>query len=220
MVIGMGDYCDSILANDKRFDIGGLSSWLEKDNIIESQRSKAKELFSPVKDKIKCLLTGNHEETIHLRYQNNITRNLCDDLGVRYGGYSCFLSLSFTKSNGHTRNYIIHAWHGSGAAQSEGARLMRLMSLVNEIQAHIYLMGHLHAMTQHTPDRLLCVRGKIKSIKLAATLTGSWLKAYTQPKNGERLSPSYAEMKGYKPARLGSPCIVIRPDNDEFIIES
>ena len=97
---------------------------------------------------------------------------------------------------------------------------MRLMRLVNEVQAHIYLMGHLHGMTQHTPDRLVCVRGRVKSIKLAATITGSWVKTYMQPTGEQELSPHYGEMKGYKPSRIGCPIINIRPTKDEFTIES
>ncbi len=222
LVVGMGDYCDSITKNDKRFDIGGLASWVKKDNIMRSQEDAIKELFKPIAGKILCLLTGNHEETIHLNHQENVTRNLCTDLEIPYGGYSCFIHLIFKRIDGKaTHDYIIHAWHGAGAAQSPGARLMRLMSLVNEIQADVYLMGHLHAMTQHTPDRLIYRDGRIKSVKLAATMTGSWLKAYVQPLEGEELNPGYAEMKGYKPSRIGCPCIVFRPDSDqEIVIES
>jgi len=220
-IIGMGDFMDSILKNDPRFDIEGLAPWLKKGNIMESQRGKVNNLFEPVKDKILCLLTGNHEEEQHIRFQDDITRNICKDLGVRYGGYSCFLVLKFQRENSNERHQVvIHAWHGAGSAQTEGARLMRLVRLVNDIQADIYLMGHLHAMTQHTPDRLIYRGGRVKSLRLAATITGSWLKAYTQPKSDQELPPSYAEKKGYKPSRIGCPVIHIKPEYEEFTIES
>jgi hypothetical protein len=86
-------------------------------------------------------------------------------------------------------------------------------------------MGHLHAMTAHTPDRLILESGNIKSIKLAATLTGSWLKTYNQSENDIQ-DPTYGEKKGYKPSRIGCPVIRIMPDNhnnpykDEVVIES
>jgi hypothetical protein len=223
LVLGMGDYSDCILKDDPRFDIEGLASWLKKGNIVESQRLKVRELFKPLAEegKLLGLLTGNHEEKIHLRYQNDIVRNLCDDLKVPYAGYSCFLLLTFKRtSSAESHQVIVHAWHGAGSAQTEGARVMRLMRLVNDVQAHIYLMGHLHGMAQYTPDRLVCVRGRVKSIKLAATITGSWLTTYTQPKGEQQLSPSYGELKGYKPSRIGCPTIHIKPDTDEFTIES
>lgn len=224
-IIGMGDYADSIIKNDPRFDIEGCPKWLKKDNIIESQRLWLKELFTPVKDKIICLLTGNHEEEQHNRYQDDITRNLCKDLGVPYGGYSSFIVLKFIRgqaspSGGHSHQVIIHAWHGAGAAQTEGARLMRLMRLVNDIQADIYLMGHLHTIAQYSPERLIYRSGKIKSTRLIATITGSWLTAYTQSKEDQQLNASYAERQGYKPTRIGCPVIHLWPDRQEFSVES
>lgn len=219
-IIGMGDYIDAILKNDKRFDIGGLADWVKKDNIIETQRQHIKELFSPVKSQILTLLTGNHEETVHLDKQEDVTRNICNDLGVRYGGYSAFVILKFKRSGGECHQYIIHTWHGSGAAQQEGARVMRLMRLVNDVQADIYLMGHLHCLTTYAPDRLVYRNGKVRSIPLHATMTGSWLTAYTQPKKGEDLNPSYAERAGYKPNSLGCPIVRIHPDSNKVWIES
>ncbi len=221
--VGMGDLADSITKNDKRFDIGGLAPWVKPDDIIESQRKWLVELLKPIKDKCLGLLTGNHEETIHLNHQDDITRHLCNDLGVRYAGYSCFIVLDFTRgtaiSSGHVFQVIIHAWHGAGAAQTEGARMMRLVRLVNDIQADIYFMGHLHAMEHITPDRLILKNGRVKSVKLAATITGSWLKAYTQPHGDDEMTPSYAEMKGFKPSRIGAPVVHIWPARQEFTIE-
>lgn len=219
--IGMGDYADCITKNDPRFDMEGLAPWVKRGNIVESQRKRVKALFEPIADKCLGLLTGNHEEEIHKRNQNDITRNLCSDLNVPYLGYTCFLILTFKRANSNeSHQFIIHAWHGAGSAQTEGARLMRLMRLVNEVQAHIYLMGHLHAMTQHTPDRLVCIRGKVKSIRLAATITGSWVLTYMQSTSEQELSPHYGEVKGFKPSRVGCPIIYIRPEKDDFTIES
>lgn len=215
--IGMGDYCDSITKNDKRFEMGGLASWVKANDIIESQRKRAVQLFTPIKSKCLGLLTGNHEESLHQANQDDITRHICDDLGVPYLGYSCFLVLKFTRFRS-VWQLIIHAWHGAGAAQTEGARLNRLMRLVNEIEADVYLMGHLHAMTQHTPDRLVFRNGKVKSEKLAATITGSWLRAYTQM-SADNEAISYAEKKGYKPSRIGCPVVHVEPDHQEFSIE-
>ena len=53
MVIVMGDVLDCITQNDKRFDAYGLASWVERDDIIESQRKWAVDLFKPIKDNSK-----------------------------------------------------------------------------------------------------------------------------------------------------------------------
>ena len=225
-IIGMGDYADSILKDDKRFDIQGLAPWVRKDNIIECQRAWLRDLFMPVKDKILCLLEGNHEDTIHTYHQDDIIRNLCSDLGVQYGGATAFVVLTFDRvssdspptSKPAAHQFVIHAWHGAGGSQTEGARVMRLMRLVNEFEADIYLMGHLHAIAQYTPARLAVRRGKIKSTNLAAAITGSWLTTYTQSKGDS--NPSYGEKKGYKPSRIGCPVVRIDPNAGSFTIEA
>ncbi len=228
LAIGCGDYADCITHNDPRFRNNGLALWVEKTNIVESQRRHVKEVFKPLVEQgqLICLGTGNHEEEIHHRHDNDITRNICTDINVPYAGYQAYIVLKFVRAGKTTHSIVIHSWHGAGAAQTEGARLNRLMRLVNDIQADIYLMGHLHTMTAHTPDRLVVTHGIIKSVKLAATITGSWLKTYNQPAENEIQDPTYGEEKGYKPSRIGCPVIRITPENysdphaDEFVIES
>lgn len=215
LALGIGDWHDCITHHDKRFSMNGLADWVEKSNIVDSQRRRSSEIFSPITEQKQWLGigTGNHEETIHSFHDNDIIRNVCRDINVHYAGYQTFYVLRFKRAGKFTHTVTIHAWHGSGAAQTEGARLSRLVRLVNDIEADIYLMGHLHAITSHTPDRLRVTNGRIRSIRLAATITGSWLKTYNQPDENETLDPTYGEQKGYKPSRIGCPLIKIYPDN-------
>jgi len=217
-IIGKGDYADCITKNDPRFDTRNLADWVTKDNIVESQREKIDNLFKPVaqEQKLIVLLTGNHEEEIHLRHDNDLVRNVCKDLNVPYGGYQCFVVLKFEQkgNEGHHDTFIWHAWHGDGAAQSEGGRVMRLMRLVNDIEADVYTMGHIHgAISTYTPDRLRYNyrSHKIESVKVIAALSGSWIKGFMQSTQKRPLNPYYGEKKGYKPARIGAPIITIRP---------
>ena len=90
---------------------------------------------------------------------------------------------------------------------------MRLMRLVNEFEADIYLMGHLHAKSTYETARLGLSNGRIWNKPVKAAITGSWLKAYDQPDEGEEADPSYVEKKGYKPSVIGMPIIEITPDN-------
>lgn len=217
--IGMGDYADCITSKDKRWTAYGIAPWVKQDDIIDSQRVWLKGLFAPIKDRCLGLLTGNHEETIHDRHDDAITRHLCTDLGVPYLSYTCFVDLVFDRQ-GSKRMYQIFAWHGAGVAGTDGGKLMRLMRLVNEIQADIYLMGHLHDVILKTPHRLKCVNGRVKSVPLVATMTGSWLTAYTQPDKGQMMDVSYAEKKGYVPNKIGCPVVHINPDKDIVTVET
>ncbi len=228
LAIGGGDWLDCITHNDKRFSMNGLSTWVEKSNIVDSQRRHVEDIFKPITEQGQWMGigTGNHEEAIHHFHDNDVTRNICRDLGVSYAGYQAFYVLKFKRGGKQTHVVTIHCWHGAGTAQTEGARLARLVRLVGDMQADIYLMGHLHAITTHTPDRLVVQNGRVRSVRLAAAICGSWLKTYNQPDIGEIIDPSYGEMRGYKPSRIGMPLIQITPDNynqpgkDEFVIVS
>ena len=220
IAVGVGDWCDSITHKDKRFDMNGLAGWVSRSNIVESQRRRAREIFSPLAEggQLLGIGTGNHEEMIHIVQDNDVIRNLCNDMGVPYAGYQCFYVLKFKRAGRFTHTVKVHVWHGSGAAQTEGARMSRLLRLVNDFEADIYLLGHLHTIMAHTPDRLVERNGKVRSVRLAAAICGSWLKTYNQPGESEELDPSYGEQKGYKPSRIGMPVIKIYPDayNDPY----
>lgn len=228
LALGGGDWMDCITSKDRRWSGTGLAPWVEKSNIVDSQKRHCEEMFKPLKEQNQLIAigTGNHEELIHRVYDDDVTRNLCREMNVPYAGYQAFILLKFIRSGRTTHFLTIHSWHGAGSAQTEGARLMRLVRLVNDIEADIYLMGHLHAMTSHTPDRLILRNGRVKSVKLAATICGSWVKTYNQADEGEIQDPTYGEEKGYKPSRIGMPIIKIVPDNynnpyeQEFVIES
>jgi len=97
------------------------------------------------------------------------------------------------------------------------------MRLVNDIEADIYTMGHIHgAISSYTPDRLKYNEKlhKIQSVKVIATLSGSWVKAFMQSTEERPLNPHYGEVKGYKPARIGCPIIHIRPYTREMWLEA
>ena len=215
MAIGLGDWADCITSKDKRWTNNCIAPWVKRTNIVESQRERIKDVFGPLAEQGQLLGigTGNHEEAIHEAHDDNLIRNVCKDLKTPYAGYQCFYILHFERCGKTTHSIVIHAWHGDGAAQSEGARLMRLVRLVGAFEADIYLMGHLHAKTQHEATRLGIRNGRIFNTPLKATITGSWLKAYDQPDKDEEFDPSYVEKKGYKPSVIGMPIIEITPDN-------
>lgn len=213
--IGMGDMIDAITESDKRWNTNGVASWVKRDNIIESQREHIGGLLKPIAHKCIAYLSGNHEEAVHNNHNNNISLNICKDLGLPYAGYSCFIELLFDRKNSsETHKYTIHAWHGAGAAQTEGAQLMRLKRLVKVNEADVYLMGHLHSVVHDITDRL-CVRNhRIRKVPRIATITGSWKKSYNEE------SISWEETKGFSPAHIGCPIIIFEPGKDKILYMS
>ena len=210
---GMGDYCEAITPTDKRWDIKAVAPWVEQQNIAESQRQWVRSLFEPIKDKCLGLLIGNHEETIRLRNYQDIQLDLCRDLGVKNLSYSCFLRIYFEReSSNSVFTVTCHLEHGSGAAQTEGGKMMRLVKGMAAFDADIYAMAHLHDIKTNTIPYLYLSQKeplKIKQRVKVGAITGSWFKAYM-----ESPYPSYAERHGYTPTVIGCPTFTIIPDKE------
>ena len=217
LFVGMGDYCDCITPHDKRFDTSGLADWVKKDNIIESQRRWIVDILNPIRHKCIGLLEGNHEVSIRLFHSDDIYSNICDDLGVTPLGYSCFLDLIFIRNPQNAGRDVTRfrgrLEHGSGWAQTDGAKLNRLKKGLRGFDADFYAMGHLHDIKVDVSSPLLTVNraGKIVSKVRVAAMTGCWFKTYEQ---GQR--PSYGEQRGFDPTPIGCPVFLMRPDTQQI----
>jgi len=222
--LGMGDYGDFIVPSDfKRWDGAILAPWMRKheDNIGATQTDKIDEILSPIWNKCIGLIEGNHEDSIRRFHHYNPMEELLKRANkkhyVPYAGVSCFVRLSFKRTNTtESHDFIIHARHGEGAARTSGARALAVLRLSQSmVNAHITLMGHLHGQeSPDIPQRLMLKGGRIKSFETIATMTGAWLKGYMQG-----VPPCYFERWGCPPSTLGCPRIVIEPDKDRMTLE-
>ena len=208
--VGMGDYAELITPKDSRWDTDVIAEWVERSNPAESQRVWVRNLFKPIADKCIGLLSGNHEESIRLHNYQDIHLDLCRDLGVTNLGYSCFVRFKFQRYTGTVHSFVGVFQHGSGGAQTEGGKIMRLKRLMDSFDADIYAMGHIHDIQIDTiPQITIDDAGKIKQKVRVGAITGSWMKSYTQG-----IRASYAERKGYPPSVLGCSHFVISPDKE------
>jgi len=213
--IGMGDYGEFIAPNDKRWDASVQAEWVKKEpsNVAESQRKWVRDLLKPIASKCVGLLKGNHEESIRLHNIQDVYLDLCRDLGVPRLEYSAFVRFIFSRgSDGHHSHTFMGVFqHGSGGAQTEGGKVMRLKKFMDSFEADIYGMGHLHdIITDHIVQLGVDGAGKIQQKVKAGAITGCWFKSYTQG-----VPPSYAEEKGYTPTMVGCPHWVIIPDKNQ-----
>ena len=211
----MGDYIDCIQPNDPRFDSYSIDETYnvrDLSRLISKQIDDIKNYFLPIKDKIICLLTGNHEETIRTKFYRNVTLELCNTLGVKYGGYDCFVRLACERevknTVGDTTVYTIYATHGFGGARKSGAKINRLDDFANAFDVDIIMVGHEHKKIvsdslklrlNHT-DKL-----RVDARKQVSVMTGSFLKGYIEGAH------TYVESKGYAPNDLGVVKITIEP---------
>jgi len=212
--LGMGDYGEFIAPDDPRYDPNYLSiaEWVEPDNVAECQVQKIVKLFEPIKDKCIGLLYGNHEEAFRIHKFGNVAKNICDRLGVRNLGYSCFVRFYFNRKNSNETHLIKGCFtHGRSSAITEGAKAMALMRFMKSFDADIYGYAHVHDYMPKSFSRIgvtdIASKGKIKERVAVGTLTGCWFRTYTQG-----IIASYGERKCYPPTEIGCAKFTIEID--------
>ena len=215
--IGLGDYGEFIMPNDKRFDPSqrAIAPWVETDNISECQRRWIVNLFKPIKNKCIGLLYGNHEESIRHLHYTNIHENICNDLGVDNLGYSCFIRFYFKRENSNEAHLITGAFtHGSGCAVTKGAKLNRLRRFMDDFDARLYGYAHMHDIIIDSKP-FMTVEGKkdkgdIKAEESVGAVTGSWFRTYTKG-----VVASYGETRAYPPTSIGCVKFTINANTGE-----
>ena len=215
-LIGMGDYAECINTQDKRFDANSIHPRFRDNinNLLGEQYNYVKELLEPMAEegRILCLLEGNHELKISHTYQYSFVHQLCNELDVQYGGYSCALVWQFRRGK-HVKNLIIYANHGrGGSARTKGGKLNALMKMSEIIDnADIYLSAHVHEKATERDSKLDIgwLKGGavvLKQRKVAYGTTGAFLRTYTEG------TSSYAERAAYSPTDLGMIMVEIQPE--------
>lgn len=218
-VLLLGDLAECINKKDRRSDSGAIHPMFRDDmgNLIGNQEYYVRQLLRPLaeQNKILAIMMGNHERTFELKDDISLTRNLCRDLKVPYGGYSCIHSWSFglatAKGKSPTRRILTHAHHGSGGGRSRGAKLNKLEAQEGVIEGcNIYARGHAH---HKITDRDTAVgvgfeqsgKPKLQQRKIILAECGSFLKTLEEGVSG------YSEVAEYKPVDLGAVYVEINP---------
>lgn len=198
-VIGMGDYFDAILPKDKRYDPS------DEFKVMDETFDKMKDILSPIKEKILCLLTGNHEYRLHCDGYGDMTKRLSKELSVPYAGFSTFLRIE-TKQP--VKKITIYAHHGWFAGRQRGSKINNLENLMRDYEADIFLVGHSHDLFATRRVRINFNGAK----KVIFANTGSFLETATWGTTG------YSERSGYSPQKLGVVKIKWYPNNDDIHI--
>lgn len=145
-------YCilnGDILDYASRTSIGDIET---REFNIMGQLEKAVELFSPIKNKIICITSGNHENRSYRKEGIDISKMIAMQLGLAdiYSPTSAFVFLRFGKpicnhgrKNGKVA-YTLYLNHGSGGGRKEGAKAIRLADMASIVDADIYIHSHTH----------------------------------------------------------------------------
>jgi len=191
-VVLMGDLVDIGLKDS----IG--AGTFDNDIDPETQLDGIIDYLEPIKNKIWCLLGGNHEERIRMRTSIDINKIIARALGVPYVGSQCLMKVMCGKTN-----YIVFMAHGATGATTPAGKINSVMKYGNYIDADVYLMGHVHELAHHTTEYFRVDMGNKQIIKDKRhyVITGHYLNY-----------GGYAEAKGYAPGKTGSPIVKLTRD--------
>lgn len=207
--IGIGDMVDSIIVSDtKRYRKSG--DMTRDDDIVDEQVDRMVSILEPYKDRILGLGSGNHEDEIAKRHGTNPAKRICKALEVPFLGYSFLYRLTFSINKSRTRRIIIRGTHGwGGGSRTQGGDLTKFSRDVAYYDADLFLYGHVHRC-QYDEFPRLGLSGE-KKLQLYANpkklvLCGTFLKTLS-----DNDTPTYSEVKGYPPVKIGSPTITLKP---------
>ena len=171
----------------------------------------AVELFEPIKHKILCLNSGNHECRTYNKEGINLTEVVARQLGLydKYSATASFLFLRFGESSGLKENitgkprklaYTIYSMHGSGGGRKEGAKANKLGEMAGIIDSDIYIHSHTHLpmIFKQAYFRVDNRNKKVSSVDKLFVNTGATLDY-----------GGYGEAFAFKPASKETPIILL-----------
>ena len=139
-----GDLMDTAIASSVGDTYGANLSPME-------QLNQCVKLFEPIKDKIVCVVHGNHENRIYKSDGIDITALMCEQLGIRdrYSPTTALLFLRFGRRSASEQRhrkmlYTVYVTHGTGGGRKEGGKINRLADLAQIVDADVYVCGHTH----------------------------------------------------------------------------
>lgn len=210
----MGDLIEAIAVDDYRFSHevhdAKMTPLAQADAVVAS--------IKPVKRKVIACLTGNHEHKL-FRY-GDLTRYICDQAGVPYGGYSCKLDVRHGRRT-QWKGFFTHGNLTVTSIADDPVRRLsnyrlaikrRLQHLAGD--AAIMATGHCHKLLTLPPERELYLTDDGRRLKAQYTTgvqsggfidpnlrwycsTGSFLKSTLVG------STTYSEKAMYAPNQTG-----------------
>lgn len=196
-----GDLMDTAIASSVGDTYGANLSPME-------QLKQCVNLFEPIKDKILCILHGNHENRIYKADGIDITALMADQLGLRdkYSPTTALLFVRFgkhrsaDKQHGRKVAYTVYVTHGSGGGRKEGGKINRLADLAQIVDADIYIMGHTHMPASFRTGfyRTSMANSSVQYVEKVFVNTAASLNY-----------GGYGDCQGFKPAAKTNPFIIL-----------
>ncbi len=186
-IIGMGDNLETATKDSVGAGI------YEQDFFLDEQVEKWVEMNKKIAEqgKLMGLHRGNHEERIYKHSGLDITRMMCNMLGVKNFGVG---TIHYIKVG--NQSYSMYTTHGHSGARLPHTKIKACIDLSNMVDVDIYGMGHTHQLSHH-------VRQFYRPNKRAKTLTET-TKHFVLTGSFLTHWGSYAHEAGYEMMRKGA----------------
>lgn len=194
-----GDLMDTAIASSVGDTYGAKMQPME-------QLKLCVKLFEPIKDKILCIVPGNHENRVYKYDGIDMTAMMASQLGLagRYSTTAALLFIRFgeNKKDKHKRKtvYTVYTSHGSGGGKRVGGKINRLEDMANIVDADIYIMGHVHqpAIIRNSFYRVSAANSSVMCVDRLFVNTAAALDY-----------GGYGEAQGFRPASKENPVILL-----------
>jgi hypothetical protein len=211
---GLGDMCECIAPNDKRWHAGGIDERVvnlaSQDRIGDVYVEKMAAKLAPIADRLVSYGTGNHEAAFLKHYYSDLSLRILDRIGRSdaYTEWASLTRLAFEDKHHHRFCVRVYASHGWQGGRMDGAKVNEVRRLMAYVDADIYLQGHSHSKFVIPQTRLDCNQSwtKLVARKVYVAHTGSFLRTLQQDSVG------YAEQKGYPPTTIGTVKFLLTPN--------
>ena len=105
-------------------------------------------LFEPIKDKILCILPGNHENRVYKTDGIDMTAHGWHSLALCQERYTipqaCYFLRLKHNDKGRKMCYTIYSTHGCRGGRKEGGKINALADLACIVDSDVYVHSHTH----------------------------------------------------------------------------
>lgn len=233
-VVGMGDYHDAILPDDKRYEhqiIREDFRVLSPSTMLTRTTTELASFFRPFykSGKLLGILHGNHELTLEKRHSRNLIYELCNEIAPisiqqfieekRHPldiGYRCGMRLRFVRrdkdgNRNHSSVFTFCLWHGWGYAITREGRLRILRRKSDEFLTDLTVVGHWHDLCfeQDVTRSSIQKTGvlKLQTTKRWLGMSGTYYKSLKEGVDG------FTDRKAFPAAEIGCLKVEIDPEN-------
>jgi predicted MPP superfamily phosphohydrolase len=167
-----------------------------------SQVSKVIEYFSPFRDRIIMMISGNHDLRIWKKTSIDICEYISAELGCFYNRHGGYVLL-----NVGDQVYRFAIFHGRSAAQNPYHELEKRLTVYDDVD--VLAMGNNHFLGEKLVVKKRVIDGKEQRKLIHLVRTGSFIS-----------EPDYSRASLYPPTPDGAPYVSLNSNRHQVLVDA